>query len=391
MSKSKNIVKKKFQTANVISISLAHLFHDIYASFLAPILPLLITKLGINYSLASLLTVAQRSPSLLSPFIGILADKVKMRYLIIVTPAITTVAMSLVGIAPTYSLLITLVIVAGLSSTFFHVPSPVMMKKVAGYQTGKGMSFYMLGGELARTLGPITILGAVSLWGLEGTYRLLPFGLIASVLLYFRLRNIDISEDVKKTGNEAGFKKTLKKFLPFFLILAGYLFGRAIMQSALTFFLPTYLNLEKGESLWFSGISLSVLQLAGAVGTFLSGTISDKIGRSTTLIVVSIISPIMMWFFITSENNVMMFVFLILIGIFHFASGPVLLALIQDLNADKPAFVNSIFMTISFGLSSVAVLLIGFLSDEIGLETTFKISAIIALTGIPFVFFLKKK
>ncbi|HHE37964.1 MAG TPA: MFS transporter, partial [Candidatus Cloacimonetes bacterium] len=40
--------KKKFQSGNVLIISFSHLLHDVYTSFLAPILPLLITKLNIS-------------------------------------------------------------------------------------------------------------------------------------------------------------------------------------------------------------------------------------------------------------------------------------------------------------------------------------------------------
>jgi len=39
---------RKFQLGDVITISCAHLLHDIYSSFLAPILPLLIEKLSIR-------------------------------------------------------------------------------------------------------------------------------------------------------------------------------------------------------------------------------------------------------------------------------------------------------------------------------------------------------
>ena len=43
--------KNKFQQGNVILISFAHFVHDVYSSFLAPILPLLIEKF--NSSLAT--------------------------------------------------------------------------------------------------------------------------------------------------------------------------------------------------------------------------------------------------------------------------------------------------------------------------------------------------
>jgi len=55
--------KHRFQTVDAVIISVAHLLHDVYSSFLSPILPLLIEKLGISYSAAGFLSVAQRLPS----------------------------------------------------------------------------------------------------------------------------------------------------------------------------------------------------------------------------------------------------------------------------------------------------------------------------------------
>jgi len=99
---------KKFQWSNVLTISFAHMLHDIYSSFLAPILPLLIAKLHMGYTLAGLLSFIQRVPSLLNPFIGLLADKLSLRYFIIIAPSITSVSMSLLGVASHYLTLLIL-------------------------------------------------------------------------------------------------------------------------------------------------------------------------------------------------------------------------------------------------------------------------------------------
>lgn len=382
-------LKSEFQFANVLFITIAHFVHDIYTSFLAPILPLLIKKFGINYFEASLIGVFQNIPNLLNPFIGAMADRLRMRYIIIFAPAVTTIAMSLLGVAPHFVVLIVLVMIAGISSAFFHVPTPVMMKKVSGKKTGLGMSFYMIGGEAARTTGPLIVMGAVSLWGLPGTLRLAPFGLLASIILFFRFKNIPISKEIKKDEKVDGFMTTIKKYGNFFIVISGYLFFRAIMKSGLTQFLPTYLNIEKGESLWFSNIALSVLQLAAILGTFASGTISDKVGRKSTLLVIALVSPIFMWMFVHAQNDVVMFIFLILIGLFHFATGPVLLALVQDLNADRPAFVNSVYMMVAFMIASLAGLIVGYVSKSIGIQKTYEIASYVALGAIPFVLMLK--
>ena len=389
MSSEHLVNEKKFKTGDVVSISLAHLAHDIYTSFLAPILPLIIEKLGMSLSMAGMLSVIQRIPSLFNPFVGILADNMKVRYFIIIAPAITTVAMSLIGVTSSYLMLAILLFIAGLSSTMFHVPSPVMIKRISGDKLGKGMSLFMVGGELARTLGPLIIVAAVTHWGLEGTYKLIPFGLAASIVLYYRLRKIDLREDFKRGKESTGYFSTFKKFLSTFLKLGMIIFFRGAMKSALTLYLAVYLT-EKGNSLWFAGISLSVIQLAGVVGAYTAGTISDRIGRRTAMVIITLISPFLMWLF-TNSGGLVTFPILILIGFFLISPGPVMLAIVQEMDTKHLAFVNGIFMTISFGLSSIMLLLVGIMADNFGLDTTYTISAIVALFAIPFAFLLPKK
>jgi FSR family fosmidomycin resistance protein-like MFS transporter len=385
-----NDQNKKFQLGNITLLSVSHLLHDIYSSFLAPLRPLLIEKFGVTLAMASLWDLFQRIPWLLNPIIGMIAERKAARYFVIISPSVTAVSMSLLGVAPSFAVVSILLLVMGISSAFYHVPSPVMIKRLSGNKTGKGMSFYMFGGEMARTLGPLVITGAVTLWGLEGTWKLIPFGLVATFLLYLRLRKIDIVPHKAGSHSLAGFWHTIRKMLPFFIILIGITFFRAIMKSGLTAFLPTYFYMEKGETLWFSNSALAVFQLAGAVGTFFSGTISDKIGRKTALLIISVITPVFMFLFVIS-SGIWSFLLLVILGLFVFAPGPVMLALVQDVSEDKPVFMNSIYMTISFVSSAISVVFAGLLGDWLGLENTYLLSSLLALGAVPFILMLKKR
>lgn len=382
--------KNGFKTDGVLLVSATHMLHDIYSSFLAPLRPLLIEKFGISLALASLWDLFQRIPWFFNPIIGIIAEKTAARYFVILTPAVTAISMSLLGVAPSFIAVSILFFVMGISSAMFHVPSPVIIKKLSGKYIGRGMSWFMFGGEMARTLGPLVITGAVSWWGLEGTWKLIPFGLVASFILYLRLRKINISTHINKSDKKPEYWKTIKKYLPFFFILVGITLFRSIMKSGLTAFLPTYFYTEKGESLWFSNSTLAVFQLAGAVGTIFSGTVSDRIGRKTTLLVISILTPVLMAFFVIS-SGLWSFVFLVILGFFVFAPGPVLMALVQDVSKDLPVFMNSIYMTISFVSSAIAVVFAGLIGDWLGLEKTYLISSFLALGAVPFVLMLKKR
>jgi len=379
----------KFRTTDAVTISLAHLAHDVYTSFLAPILPLIVAKLDISLSMAGMLSVIQKIPSLFNPLVGIIADNFKVRYFVIFAPAITTVSMSLIGLAPNYLMLAILLFITGISSTLFHVPAPVMIRHISGNKLGMGMSFFMVGGELARTLGPLIVVAAVTQWGLEGTYRLIPFGLAASAVLFFKLRKIDIREDfIKKTGN-VSYTHTWKKFSSTFLVLGMIIFFRGAMKSALTLYLSVYLT-GKGNSLWFSGIALSLIQFAGVIGTLTAGTLSDRIGRRTAMLVITISAPLMMWLFLHSQG-IFTFPILVFTGFFLMAPGPVMLAIVQELDTEHRAFVNGIYMTLSFALSSLMLLLVGFLSDHLGMDKTYLISSLTALLAVPFVLMLPGK
>ena len=378
-------LNKTFKKQEVLTLSIAHLIHDIYSSFLAPLLPLLTAKLGMSLSMIALLDITRRIPSLLNPFFALLAEHAGIKYFIIFAPAITAISMSLLGLSSSIPMLFILLFIAGISAAMFHVPSPVMIKTVSGDQVGTGMSFYMVGGELARTLGPLIITATVSYLSLEETYKLMPLGLAASAVLFFKLKNIKVYQTVQKKKEKGDTRKLLKEYWPFLTVLTGFMLFQSAMKISLTLYLPVYLT-SQGESLWFAGISLSILQFSGVFGAFFSGKISDKIGRRNTLLIASIGSVITMALFLIT-NSIIPLAFL---GLFMLSTGPVLLATVQDTNSHMPTFMNSIYMTINFGVGSVVVFCLGISGDLLGLEKAEIISTSFALGSIPAAFYITK-
>ena len=355
---------------------------------------MLIEKLGISLTMAGLLNLIQRLPSLLNPVIGIIADKSAVRWYIIVTPGISAIGMSLLGTAPNYAIVAILLFVVGISSSFFHVPAPVLIRDVSGSRIGKGMSFYMLGGEAARTLAPLIIVAAVELWTLEGIWKLIPFALAATLFLWFVLRDADTpgkqskTEEKKKT-NKTGVWKYTHSLAPVLIAITGITFFRAMMKSALSGFLTVYLTGE-GFSFAYAGILFAIFQFAGAASVLIAGTWSDRIGRITMLQIAAISSPLFMWLFVWL-GNFWIIPLLLLLGLSIFATTPVLLAFLQEIGKERPSYVNGIYMTISFAVGAVAVVMVGAMGDQWGLQRSFEITAYFGLGAIPFVFYLSSK
>ena len=383
-------MSKQKQKNQVATISLAHLAHDTFSSFLAPILPLLIEKLGMSLAMSAFLDIARKLPSLMNPFFGLLAQRSDARYFVILSPALTAFSMSLLGVSSSYALLVVLLIISGISSTLFHIPSPGIIKASSGDRLGRGMSYYMIGGELARSIGPLIITGAVSLWGLEGTWRLIPFGFVASLILYYRLKDFKFTQKKFTKKIEKGDAiSEVKRFVPLFGMMGGFMFFQSAMKMATTLYLAVYLT-QKGFSIWEASIALSVLQFFGVVGTFLSGNISDKIGRQKTLVIMSSGAAITMTLFLLSSNIYIVFSLLALLGIFMFANGPIMLSVIHEVKTDMPIFINSVYMTINFSVSSFVVFGMGVFGDKLGLDTTYAIAALLAYIAIPFALSLNR-
>ncbi|MBN2627432.1 MAG: MFS transporter [Spirochaetales bacterium] len=320
-----------FNKTRVLAIALAHHIHDIYTSFFAPLLPLLIAKLEIPLSAAAVLHVVRNIPSLFNPLLALMAEKRGIKYFMILTPGITAVAMSLIGLAPSFGALFILFLVAGISAALFHIPSPVMVRESSGDRVGRGMSFYMVGGEMARTVGPLLVTGAVSLWSLEGIWRLMPLGIAASAVLFVKLRNYEAAQPPHRRTKQDGAVRILKDYRFFFFALGAFIMFNSAMKTALTLFLPVYL-IEKGASLWYSGISLSLLQGFGVAGTFLAGSLSDRFGRKRMLILFAVGTVLFMGLF-TLTNSIVLLGFL---GFFMFASGPILLVIVQETKTAMP-------------------------------------------------------
>ncbi len=372
-----------FQTKKILVLSICHFIHDTYSSFFAPLLPLLIEKLSLTLTQAGFLSTVMQLPALMNPLLGSLADRTSVRYFIILAPATTAIPMCLLGLAPNYGVLLILLFITGISVAVFHVPAPVMVSRLAGDRKGKGMSFFMTGGELARALGPMITVGGVSLLGLEGFYPIMIVGIAASVWLFFKFRDVSIT--VKKK-QPIGLFATFSNMRHILLPLAAILIARGFMHASLTTFLPTFVESETGN-LWLAGMALTMFELCGVFGVMTSGSLSDHFGRRRILLVSLIGAPISLFLFAWIGSWIR-FGALLVAGFTLLSTTPVMLAMVQEHAKSSPSAANGMFMLISFMARSAVVVIVGFIGDQIGLRTTYFISAALGLTALPFIFML---
>ncbi|MCK5541202.1 MAG: MFS transporter [Desulfobacterales bacterium] len=377
---------KEFNTLHVAVLSFSHFVHDIYTAIFPPLLPLIIEKLSLSLGQAGMLSTALQLPSVLNPFMGVFVDRKRLeRWIVVLAPTMTAIPMSLIGAVNSYFMLLVLLFVAGTSVALYHVPTPVLIAQASGSKKGRGMSFYMTGGEAARALGPVIAVGLISVLSLETFYPVALLAIFTSILLYFTLPPLEKRENSKKQITIVSvFKETKHVLYP----ISGIIITRSFMHSSMGIFLPVFIERQTGN-IYLAGAGLALYEAFGIAGVLCAGTLSDLIGRKKVLFSALFFAPVALILFIMTEGLAQIFM-LAVSGFTIIAVTPVLLAIVQENAKGNPASANGLFMMVAFFSRGIVVMLVGFFGDIMGLEYTYITCAIIGFGALPFLIKLKE-
>jgi FSR family fosmidomycin resistance protein-like MFS transporter len=368
----------RFDLKGVSLITFAHGLHDTYSSWLSALLPVLIEKFTLTNTMAGALTMALSIPSVLQPIIGYTADRKNLRWLIVVAPAITALVMTNLGVIPSYALFFPLLLIAGLSAAGIHSVGPGVVSYFSGKSIGKGMSFWMIGGEFGYSVGPLLATAMVGLIGFTRMPLLAIGGILVSLFLVYATRDVDTRSASKKLKiNRPAFMASMKQvMLPMVLLLLT----RALAGVFLSTFMPIFLR-SQGASLGFAGAGMAIAGAAGAVGSYIAGTLSDKIGRRKILSIAIVITPIFMLLFLNAQGWVKI-PMLILSGLFGLSLFPVMMSTIIKFFPEDRSFANGIFMSLNFIIQSAGAIVAGRIADLKGMPFAFTVAALTMPLGL---------
>lgn len=378
-----------FGSRRVVAASVGHFVHDLFTAFLPPLLPLLIAKFGLNMVQAGLLSVFMSLVFFLNPLLGVMADRRDLRYAFIAAPALVGVCLSLMSAMPSYYLVCALLLVAGAGSAVYHTLGPVVITRAAGRQVGRGMSYFFTGGEAARSLGPLAAVGAVAWLGFEHIWPLLLAGLATSVYLLAVFKDTNTALGTGSGRDPESLRMVWRALKKVMLPLVGLVFLRSFVLWTLMIYTPTYL-VSRGHSVSFGGTGLAVLEMGGVAGAFLGGLASDRWGRQPVLLTLLVASPVMM-FALNYSVGWLLWPALAVLGLTVFAGGPVLVAMVQDHAAGRRGAANGLYMGMGFAISSLVLVMVGWMVDLVGFKAAFNISAVLGLMSVPFALRLPAK
>lgn len=372
---------ESFQTGRVAAIAGGHAVHDTFTAFLPPLLPRFVDAFALSNTAAGWLSAFVQIPSLLQPVIGHLADRTTLRWIVVLGPGVTATLMSFLGWAPGYTGLALLLLVAGVSVAAFHATAPVAIGYLSGDKLGRGMGFWMVGGELGRTLGPLVVVSVLAFLSLKSLAWLSLAGVATSIALHFLLRNAGLRS--RGDHEEVPWRSAVRAMSGFMVAMGGLIAVRSLSVMAMTVFLPLYLT-DAGASVWVAGAALSIVEAAGVAGAFTGGWLSDHLGRRSVLLFGHIVTPAAFAAFLVTDGWAQV-ALLPVIGFSLLAIPPVLMAMVQERHPESRALANGVYLSLNFIIRSIAAIGYGVLADAVGLSTAIVIAGVAMLLGLPLI------
>ncbi len=341
-------------------LALGHGLNDGYGAFLSALLPLLISRFGMSLAAAGLLSSFRSSVASFGQIpLGSLADRTGGRWLVIVGPAVTCTAMSLLGILPSYWAVAVALVAAGIGTAAFHPAGASLVAGGVG-RRGLSMALFSAGGTLGAAVGPLLIAAVAGNLGLAFTpLLLLPAGGVVILL----------ARTVPGTARPAHHNRSRLHRHP----NAGQvlrLWSIGVLREFVSMSYYTFLAVlwtRRGASLTVASLALTVYSLSGVAGDLVGGRLSDRFGRKR-VILSSVATAIPLFYLFLLADGWLSFLFLALAGATLIASIPVSIVFGQELMPEQRGLVSGVLMGLAWGVGSLLIGLVGYLGDLLGLE-----------------------
>ena len=341
----------------------AHVMVDGYGNIYAPMLPLLIPRLGLSLAAAGTLTMLfQMAASVAQVGFGHVADRWRPRTLITVGPIVSVSVLSLIGLATSREALAIILVAGGLGAAAFHPPAAALAHRLGGDRRGFAMSVYITGGTLGFSLGPLCFAPFAQHFGLEWTPLLALPGLAVVAFFIGRVPPIPLHPSSHRgVGALRPYAKPLA-------LLYTIVVLRTLASLTFATFVPVMLT-RRGLSIGQAGAAVAVYLFGSGIGGFFGGPAADRFG-ARQVIALSLVLSCPFLFIAPFLNGWSFVVVLAIGGLFLQSTLPVNVTFGQSLAPVSAATVSSLMMGFAWGTGGLSVPIAGLIADRIGIERT---------------------
>jgi FSR family fosmidomycin resistance protein-like MFS transporter len=357
----------------IVRMASAHMMVDAYGNIYAPLLPLLIPRLGLSLAMAGALAMLfQVAASISQLGFGHVADRWRPRLLLVTGPFIAVGVLSFVGVASSKAMLAAILMCGGLGTAAFHPPAAALAHRLGGARAGLAMSVYITGGSIGLALGPLFFAPFVQRYGVSATPLLALPGLVVVAIFAARVPRFELNDG----RNGQGFR-ALRPYAAPLTLLYSIVVLRTLTSLSTATFVPVLLT-RRGISVGSAGLIVAVYLFASGVGGFLGGPLADRYG-SRRVIILSLLLASPFLFAAPFLHGTAFAVTLAVGGFFLQSTLPVNVTFGQAIAPVSAATVSSLMMGFAWGTGGLSVPLVGMLADRIGIERTLMMLGLVPL------------
>src|SRR5256714_7980171 len=166
------------------ALSGGHCAVDFPGGALPALLPFLVDKFNLSYTLAAVIMLASTASwSVVQPLFGHWSDRRGGIWLLPAGVALAAVGIGIASASPSYALVLVFVVLSGLGVAAYHPEASKFAAYASGRRRASGMSLFSIGGNVGFALGAVVATPLVLALGLSGGLLLAVPGPVAAALL----------------------------------------------------------------------------------------------------------------------------------------------------------------------------------------------------------------
>jgi FSR family fosmidomycin resistance protein-like MFS transporter len=357
----------------IIAAASTHFIVDAYGNLYAPLLPLLIPRLGLSLKMVGTLAMCYQMANSVSQLgFGRIADRWRPHVLLIGGPLLAVIVLSGIGSATSTPMLAAILLAGGLGGAAFHPPAAALVNAVSDYRKGFAMSLHITAGSIGMSMAPLVFVPAVLALGLGWSWLIALPGLAALGYTLRLMHNVPapVSQGPQRWSDLRPYAKPLG-------LLYTVVVLRTVTSQSLSTFLPVMLT-QQGMGVGEASAAVTMYLFLSGVGGFLGGPMADLYGPRRVIIASLIVSvPFFVGAYWTTGWT---FTALVSIGAFLLQSTlPVNVTFGQQLAPVSAATVSSLMMGFGWGSGALLAPAVGFLGDSAGLGFALLVTSVIPL------------
>jgi MFS family permease len=273
---------------------IAHFGHHVTGAMLNPLMPMIRSELGLNYTQAGVVISAFSITSGIAQLpAGWLADRFGARLMVVLSVSGVATAGLFVGLSHTYEALIAFLVLAALMGGGYHPSSAAAISSfVPAERRGRALGLHLIGGSSAFWVVPLLAAPIAAEWTWRGPYISLTIPVIVlGVALYYLMgRQARVTPvAVQPAAQAAASPMSGIKWAALVPFLVMSVATGTLTQSVAAYY-SLYLVDHFGMTAPLAALLMAIMPAVGAFAAPLGGYLSDRFGSVPVLTVASLLA-----------------------------------------------------------------------------------------------------